>query len=538
MFRVFSTSFKFVCIAILFLSCNTEQQNCVILHKEYDFSIIHPSNEGVGYNLRCHIDNKGHFISERIRTSDMHYLVIDNTSGRILDSVNLNVKRFIKIFVVIPVSKDSFLLALDPLYSNDFYDATLLMIDRNKTILDTVSLDKLPIRTRGNLMTDSPERHILSYFRFPLVYKSGKIFTPMYKWKHSASPSKCPMGYISYPSNDTPNFTALPVSSPSASKGHFWPYHYKEPLGCSSDDALYFLFGAEPVVYKYDYASGGLNKKKFSFSSIDKKIKPYPTGPYPKQYDPYKARYEGIKYNKTLEHVIIFAKPSCDTTDGPLATDQENFVYTFMLADKNLNPLGEGIIPANCYFPSFIPYKNGFIISNKDLHHRTYTYFTYTIEKRDRNFIKEQVKRQRDSLNRISPRLAHKDAVAAYLQKITGDNFSRHANFLVFSEYACPSCGPLYADWLDKHRQKLIDDKTAVIVISSNPKEISDFCKSFDGQMTSAGDALDRDKIPVYSDTDRTFRLFVEYWINVWQVQYDKDRNIAIDKSLNPRDFQ
>ncbi len=123
------------------------------------------------------------------------------------------------------------------------------------------------------------------------------------------------------------------------------------------------------------------------------------------------------------------------------------------------------------------------------------------------------------------------------MQKITGDNFSRHANFLVFSEYACPSCGPLYADWLEKNRKRLLDEKTAVIVISSNPKVISDFCQSFGGQMTNAGDAFDGSNIPVYSDTDRTFRLFVEYWLNVWQVQYDQERNIAIDKTLSPRDF-
>ncbi len=538
MFRFFSTQFKFIGIAIFFLSCNTDQQNFVVLHKEYVFSTITSPGEGVGHTLRHHIDDNGHFISERIRTSDMHYLVIDNTSGRIMDSVSLNIKRFVKIHDITPISKDSFLVALDPIFSNDFYDASMLVIDRNKNILDTVRLDKLPVRTSGNLMTDSPERHFLSYFWFPLVYKDGKIFTPMLKWEHYVSPSKCPMGYISYPDKKNPNFTALPVTSPSAHKGHFWPYHYKSPLGCSSDNALYFMFGTEPVVYKYDYAIGNLSKKKFSFTSIDRKIKPYRKGIAPKQYDPYKARYEGIKYNKTLEHVLIIAKPSCDTTDGPLATDQENFVYTFMLADKDLNPLGEGIIPADCYLPSIIPYKNGFIISNKDVNNRTYTYFTYTIEKRNRNFIKEQVKRQRDSLNRISPKLAHKDAVAAYLQKITGDNFSRHDNFLVFSEYACPSCGPLYADWLEKNSKRLLDEKTAVIVISSNPKEISDFCQSFGGQMTSAGSAFDGSNIPVYSDTDRTFRLFVEYWLNVWQIQYDKDRNIAIDKNLNPRDFQ
>ncbi len=532
-------SYPFFCIflaVVLLASCNARQQNFVVLHAEQEFTV-----RGLGYMVEFpaydFCDSSGHLIKGHVRSSDKKLIVYDRTADCIIDSVDLNIRRFMRVSNAIPISKDSFLVALDPIYYKDFYDATMLVVDRNKNILDTVMLDKLPIRTHNNLMTDNPERHILSYFMFPLVYKNGKIFTPMYKWEHSASPSKCPMGYISYPDKNTPNFTALPVSSPSVSKGHFWPYHYRQPLGCSSDDALYFMFGAEPVVYKYDYASGNLSKKKFSFTSIDRKIKPYPNGPDPKQFDPYKARYEGIKYNKTLEHVLIIAKPSCDTTDGPLATDQENFVYTFMLADKDLNPLGEGVIPVD-YYPTFIPYKEGFIFCRKNAKPVTFTYFTYTIEKRDRNFIKEQVKRQRDSLNRISPKLAHKDAVAAYLQKITGDNFSRHANFLVFSEYACPSCGPLYADWLEKNRKRLLDEKTAVIVISSNPKVISDFCQSFGGQMTNAGDAFDGSNIPVYSDTDRTFRLFVEYWLNVWQVQYDQERNIAIDKTLSPRDFQ
>ena len=531
-------SYPFFCISlavVLLASCNARQQNVVVLHAEYEFTV-----RGIGYPADFpaydFCDSNDHLIKKHVRSSDKKLIVYDRTADCIIDSVDLNIKRFMRVSNAIPISKDSFLVALDPIYYNDCYDATMLVVGRNRNIVDTVRLDKLPIRTRSNLMTDSPERHTLSCFWFPLVYKNGKIFTPMHKWYNCNSSSCCPMGYISYPDKNTPNFTALPVQSPSARKGHFWPNNYRWPLGCSSDDALYFMFGAEPVVYKYDYASGNLNKKKFSFSSIGKKIKPYRKEFDPKQFDPYKARYEGIKYNESLGHVLIFAKPSCDTTDGPLATDQENFVYTFMLADKDLNPLGEGFLPVD-YYPNFIPYKEGFLFCRKNAEPVTFTYFTYTIEKRDRNFIKEQVKRQRDSLNRISPKLAHKDAVSAYLQKITGDNFSRHANFLVFSEYACPSCGPLYADWLDKHRQKLIDDKTAVIVISRNPKEISDFCKSFDGQMTCAGDAFDRDKIPVYSDTDRTFRLFVEYWINVWQVQYDKDRNIAIDKNLNPRDF-
>ncbi len=523
-------------VVVLLTSCHTRQQNCVILHAEQEFT-VRAHNYPTDSPPHSFCDNNGHLIIEHVRSSDKKLIVYDRTADCIIDSVDLNIKRFMKVCGAIAIGKDSFLVALDPLYSNDFYDATMLVIDRNKNILDTVRLDKLPIRTRGNLMTDSPERHILSYFRFPLVYKNGKIFTPMHKWEHSASPSRCPMGYISYPDKNTPNFTALPVTSPSMRKGRFWPYHYKEPLGCSSDDALYFMFGAEPVVYKYDYATGNLSKKKFSLSSIDKRIKPYPVGLYPKQYDPYKARYEDIKYNKTLEHVLLIAKPSCDTTDGPLATDQENFVFTFMLADKDLNPIGEGIIPANYYLPSFVPYKNGFLLSKNVMHSTTYTYFTYTIEKRDRNFIKEQVRRQRDSLNRLSPKLSHKDAVAAYLQKITGENFSRHSNFLIFSEYACPSCGPLYADWLEKNRQNLIDKKTAVIVINRKPKEISDFCQSFSGQQASAGEALPGDILPVYSDTDRTFRFFVEYWINVWQIQYDKERNIAIDKYLNPRDF-
>ncbi len=523
-------------VVVLLTSCHTRQQNCVILHAEQEFT-VRAHNYPTDSPPHSFCDNNGHLIIEHVRSSDKKLIVYDRTADCIIDSVDLNIKRFMKVCDAIAISKDSFLVALDPLYSNDFYDATMLVIDRNKNILDTVRLDKLPIRTRGNLMTDSPERHILSYFLFPLVYKNGKIFTPMHKWEHSASPSRCPMGYISYPDKNTPNFTALPVTSPSMRKGRFWPYHYKEPLGCSSDDALYFMFGAEPVVYKYDYATGNLSKKKFSLSSIDKRIKPYPVGLYPKQYDPYKARYEDIKYNKTLEHVLLIAKPSCDTTDGPLATDQENFVFTFMLADKDLNPIGEGIIPADCY-PNFIPYKKGFLFCKKNAEPVTFIYFTYTIEKRDRNFIKEQVRRQRDSLNRLSPKLSHKDAVAAYLQKITGENFSRHSNFLIFSEYACPSCGPLYADWLEKNRQKLIDEKTAVIVINSKPKEVSDFCQSFSGQQASAGEALPGDILPVYSDTDRTFRFFVEYWINVWQIQYDKERNIAIDKYLNPRDFQ
>ena len=163
------------------VSCSTNHNmGNVILFMEYDIATSHSRTDPTpGFMLQIQADSRNHLISRGIRHPSNQYIIYDLTDGKVIDSIDLNIKPYMEVYDAVIVGKGSILIALNAVYDNDFHDESILLIDRNKNILDTFDLSSLPVRTRNNIMEDNSTRHYVSYAKCPLLHHSQHFFIPI-----------------------------------------------------------------------------------------------------------------------------------------------------------------------------------------------------------------------------------------------------------------------------------------------------------------------------------------------------------------------
>ena len=518
----------------LLFSCSTDNHiRNIVLYEEYD--IVTRSLRGgdaTGFIWQVKPNANGHLISTGIRRPANHYIVYDLTEGRVIDSIDLNVKRFMDIEYALLIGKDSVLVALNSTYEFDCHDATFLLLSRNKRILDTIHPKGLPVQSLKNNMTGLSDRHYISFIECPIVYHSQKIFIPLLPWESDVAPPIGRVWTVSYPSNSHEGPKELPIRPSAPPKGHQWSYFDKSPYITSSGNAVYMFFHNQPILWRYVPKTNSIAKKKIHFQTIDE-IKPYKNKENIKQYDAYQSRYEKLVYDSLNQIFYMTAKVRCGDSDGPLAVQRENYVYSFVILDERLNKIGEGIIPEG-HQPIITPYKKGFLLPKKEGKFLTYTYFTYTIEKKDKNYLDKQIRHRRDSLNNLAPRQNRGKAFSAYLKKITGDYYDGYTSFVIISEASCPSCIPAFDKILSQNRQNIVERGTAIVMINSDKQAVENFCKEVDGELNPCSIRVSPGKIPVYGDTNNTFLYYFDYWVNLRYVAFDKLGNLVVDTLINP----
>lgn len=517
------------------VSCSTNHNmGNVILFMEYDIATSHSRTDPTpGFMLQIQADSRNHLISRGIRHSSNQCIIYDLTDGKVIDSIDLNTKPYMEVYDAVIVGKDSILIALNAVYDNDFHDESILLIDRNKNILDTFDLSSLPVRTRNNIMEDNSTRHYVSYAECPLLHHSQHFFIPILAWSDTGISSQSLIRMMSYAPGHKNMSNELPISFPKVPKGFYWPSYYRSPHGTSSEDVIYFFFSNSPVLFCYNPEKSKLSREIVSFQTIGD-ILPYRIGETAKPFDAYRSRYENIVYDPTHQLLYMTAKIACDSSDGPLSIQRENAIYSFVILDKKMRKIGEGIIPDG-HLPYIIPYKKGFLLSKKNTPQTTYIYYTYSFDNRNKNYLRDLINTRRAEYNKASPKLTKKEAVSSYLKRIIGENISAYSSFLLLSESACPHCTPQVSKILLRNKYNILTNEVAIVMINTDTRSINDFCKSIDGIILTPQQKLTiSDKIPIYCDTNNSFHSYFEYWVNYRYISFDKNGEIITDTIINP----
>lgn len=509
----------------------------VVLKKEYD--IVTDANNVSHSNsfvLRSYIKD-GHIIEEMIRHPSEQFIVYDKSDAKILDSIDLSIHYPLEVMDAIIIGEDSIMIALNTIYDNDFHDSAILIIDRNKNIIDTVDISDFPVKTHDRPMLNDSNRLYVSFWDFPLNYTSQAIFIPFNQWYYYSPHVSSLVGLVKYSNNGTSNAISLPITYTDSQKGYYWTPYYRTPSGITTKNAAYVFFPNSPVLYKYLLKGQKIIKKTLKFSTIDK-IKPYQVGEEGKPFDAFRSKYESLVYDSLNQRLYLTARKNCDTTDGPLAAQEENSIYSFIIMDENMKKLGEGIIPEG-YQSNILPYKNGFLLLKKDQDQEkhTFSYFSYTIEKGDVSFLEDQIRERRQKFNSICPKMTKKESLIAYFQKIVGQDYSKYSTFVMFSESACPHCSTKYTQVLRQNKQNILENDVAVIIINEDTSVITDFCNEADGLQLAPGGMPPLNKIPIYCDSNNAFHNFFDYWINIRIIRFDDKGSLILDEIINPSDM-
>lgn len=520
-------------LTVLLSSCLTSKKSTpvVVLHEEYDIVMDHAYNRHCPYyGLSSHYFDGDCLFAEGIKWASQQYLRYNVSDSVLLDSVSLKVRPNIQIDDYCFLDKDTILIVANPSYEHDLHDGIILLVDRNRNIIDSVGLYDFPVKSSCRLNMTDRERMFVSYYLFPLVCKHDKIVIPMVHWGHyfPGLPNDSVIGVINIKTKQTHK---LPIAPPAAPDGYYWGYFYTYPRGLNVDDNLYIFFGSLPRLYKYDMKTGDIVARSVPFETIED-IRPYKIPDENLQFDPYRSQYEELFYDSHLKLLYWTAKVKSDTTDGPYATQYVNYIYSFAILDENMHKIGEGVLPEG-YSHEIIPYKDGFLLFKRNQPKLTYTYFTYSITKGNGEILKEQIKQRRKKYNLDYPKLSKDKAFTNYIQKIMGKNNAFFKRFVVIPATSCPSCIPAYEQILKNNKCTFLNNRTAVILINNDSSQINDFFEAI--EENNKANELKINKIPVYCDTMNEYRYYFNEWVNLRCIELDSNREeIIFDNIISP----
>ncbi|MDL2311475.1 hypothetical protein LJC68_01175 [Bacteroidales bacterium OttesenSCG-928-B11] len=98
------------------------------------------------------------------------------------------------------------------------YDATMLVVNRQQKILDTISLHGAPLKFRSNEETlDDADRYWVSSRHMPLIWEENTTFLPLVKWGGFIGNDSL-LGVVS---KGKP-FRRLPIGLPDPGEGFEW----------------------------------------------------------------------------------------------------------------------------------------------------------------------------------------------------------------------------------------------------------------------------------------------------------------------------
>ena len=523
-----------IMLSAVITSCKTidNTTNIIILNEEYDIVINQTDKRGSPFfGLPFdHFDNDKRMYSEGVRWPSFQYVRYNVSDSILLDSVDFKIRPQTNVQAYRFLSKDTILLALNPSYERNYHDGILLLINRNKEILDTINLDAFPVKTPRHPDLEDPERMFVTYTKFPLIYKHDKILVPMEHWGNMfpGLPNDSVIGVVN---TKTRECYKLPIGQTPAPQNYYWGLFYKYPCGVEAGDNVYIFFGSEPVLYKYNLISDNISTAKVPFLTIDS-IPPYSIKEDDDQMDPYRSQYEKITFDSSNHLLYWTAKVKCDTSDGPFSIQPINFINSFVVLDEQMNKLGEGVLPEG-YSSCIIPYKKGFLLYKRNQPSITYTYFTYKIVKGKKEDLLKQISERRAKYNKKYPKLSNDEAFVYYLKKIMGFEFDGHQRFVIIPASSCPACVPAYAQTLQKYRHELWKNKVAIILINDDIAQIKDFYNMAGASYNNSETTIKQ--LPIFCDTTNEYRTYFRNWINLRCMELDSScKSICFDQVINP----
>ncbi|MDR0605153.1 MAG: hypothetical protein LBG80_12695 [Bacteroidales bacterium] len=454
----------------------------------------------------------------------------DFTKNRYIDSfdVALYNHQFIQDYFF--MGKDTVMLAFNTVYFNMQHDNAVVIIDRQKQIIDKMSFIGAPVPLEtGQLDTIALEKKNFfysDYHYFPLFYYKGATIASLATYGggcfcvNNTHPLNIidnniyPLGMI-YPTSTNTRYKVLNIPLKCAEKNVYYPINFKYVRGVQNKNRLYYAFGSTPVIYAMNLDNLFIDSSVLAFNTVAS-IKSY-TEKYNEFFDYLQSEYLDMVYNPFMEEIYWFAR-LCVDTNSP-AIYQNYPIYSFIIIDKNLQKKGEGFLPVG-FSPPIIPYKEGFFAFNrlKSKQERiiNYAFFSFSYRKVTSTYFESEQKKRIDNNT-----LQKQD----YLTDITGKT---SGTFLILPLHnMCPTCLSKTTKFLQNINDERRLKHDLQIILTSNDK----------GKLDNFIDTIHIDKfkkLPIYIDSANIIEYYFVEWVNPRLIILDDNGTIKIDKIYIP----
>lgn len=537
--------FKLIFLTLLcfiFIKCNTiknSTHNTIVLDKQYDvvMKLDKNANAFLGVVEKYRIDSNGDLLSQSLFFKNWTLYFTNLTTGVVYDSIDLNIfpYQYIENFEII--SRDSILLFFGAAYQNDNNDQTILIVNRKKEILANLSPNSFPFQMSWMTFNDLQNNDIYNsefYYFQPSIFQN-KIYIPLIR-RGMHPTDKHQDSLIAVYDFKEKKIKRLPIKFSSLPNGYDWTTEFKIPNGILVNGNIYTFFPCESIIYKISPIDDKIETKIIDFKTIDP-IKPYPINQNIDDHeDKFRSKYYELTYLTNKNEFIWVARSGCDSSDSRVTTMFKNDFYPFVILDKSLNKVGEGLIPPN-YSRSVIPYKDGLLLYKRDTDSLTFTYFTYSIVDLDPIVLKKQIQEKRKQINDLNPDVSESESFRMYLEKLSADPVVKNRKFIFIPLHAsCTSCKPTYANIIKKYKQSILKNEIRIVLISDNIQEIQSY-KEIIKNNQSVLWGIPSDFI-IYEDTNYIYNQYVNTWINLLYIEFDENSTISKKLIVNPNKIE
>jgi hypothetical protein len=518
LFVLFSIVLLTKCITI-----NKSTNKTIVLEKQYDIvmKLDKNSNAFNGIIEKTHIDFSGDILIQSLYFNNWTLYFSNLTTGVVYDSIDLNIfpNQFIENFEII--SPDSIVLYFTESKQNENDNQTILIINRKKEILANLSPNNFPFQMSWMTFNEIQNNDIYKseFYYFQSTIFHNKVYIPLIR-KGIHPTNKRQDSLIAIYDFKEKNIKRLPIKFSSLPSGYDWTSEFKIPNGINVNGALYTYFPCESIIYKISLKDDKIESKFIDFRTIDP-IKPYPIDQNIDDHgDKFRSKFYDLTYLANKSQFIWVARYGCDSSDSRTSTMYFNDFYPFVILDKSLNKIGEGLIPPN-YSRSVIPYKNGFLLYKRDTDSITYTYFTYSFVDLDPIVIKKQIIEKRKQINELNPDVSESESFRRYIEKLSTNPEVKNRKFIFIPlQYSCSSCIPIYAKIIKNNKNNILRKNIDIILISDNIEEIRSFKEIIKtNQSVTWGTLSD---LKIYEDTSHIYNNFINPWINLLYIEFDE----------------
>jgi len=521
----------FLTILIILSACKVNKELLVSLNFEYEIEILKVNNNQPTGLLKPKLF---------MHSEDTCITFLDNanrlilfwslTKNSFIDSIDVSLfkTQFIQDYYLI--SKDTIMLAFNTTYFLMKHDNCVLIIDREKNIIDKMGFSNGPVLLEKNqsIMIDNTNYYYSDYTYFPLFCYNNQSMASVasYHYKYCDSiffdNDIRPLGIISSSKLNIP-YEAVGITFDCPTYGKYLPINFKYPRGAyNNSELVYFGFGNEPVLYSINLANKKIRSNKIEFSSIEDIS--LSSQEYNMFFDYSQPEYLDIVYNPYTKQIFWFARLAVDASAPPICQNYPQ--YSFVVVNENLEKIGEGILPLG-HQPPVIPLKNGFFVSNKMKSNENnkiiYSSFSLLISKNNSKSVDEMIYNQSNNLE-VNQESLYKE----YFEFVTMQN---HGKFLLLPlDNSCITCLDKISNFFLKiNTMNDLCGSLKIIIISNNEGKINSFVSS-SKLMDYVGDNVYIDK------NDKAKRYFVS-WTNPRIITVDKKGLIVHDKIYNPSEI-
>lgn len=539
----------FILQIIFFVGCLThcstfsdEEENVVVFYKEYE---IH-TNRHIGTIHQYVFDSDtcqfsfSSFLDSKIYQRDV--------SLNIIDSIDVDFYPYQTILDYHFISKDSILLVFFTDIFNGYHDDAMIIIDRNKNILDKIDFSQLPVPMQPkfdlNGNTEMQRNYNLNYWKFPLTFDKGRIIAPISLYDSKGIEdveNLSPISIVHHHQNDSVSET--PIMFSSLKDHQSYSSKHQNPIGIFCNSTLYAAYGHEPVIHTFHIETNKYQKKQISFTTIDTVLPSFVKDFYDIQNSYLLTAYQKMYFDISNNTIIWFAQLGADSTESPLS--RQNPIKTFVILDTSLHKLAEGIMPDiydNRY--NLIPYNGGFLIKKESKKDGTvvYDYLSYTIEKKKSGYLKNEIRERKKQYNKNFVKKSDNEMMLAYIENITRQKIKDGKILIVPIEASCQGCLSEFTQIIQKNFEKLQNKSLFVILVSDKSVVHLDYMMTIDKFiLQSIPEAYQSDsafyKQLFFIDADKKYLSFVDSWQNPKYLECQSSK-IILNKVINPKDFQ